>query len=67
MSGVVVLIGYISLVPSLLGIAGATMGVLAAGSATEQVSGSLEREAQAKLRAAGVSPSIAQQVAARGD
>jgi len=49
MSGVVVLIGYIILIPSLLGIAGATMGVVATGSATEQVSGSLEREAQAKL------------------
>ena len=65
MSGVVVLIGYIILIPSLLGITAATMGVVATGSATEQVSGSLEREAEAKLRAAGVPPALAQQVASQ--
>jgi hypothetical protein len=65
MSGVVVLIGYIILIPSLLGIAGATMGVVATGSATEQISGSLEREAQAKLRAAGVPATVVEQVASR--
>jgi hypothetical protein len=62
MSGIVVLIGYIILIPSLLGIAVATMGVVATGAATGKVADSLEREAQAKLRAAAVPPAIAQQV-----
>jgi hypothetical protein len=62
MSGVVVLIGYILLIPSLLGIAFATMGVVATGSATEQVSGSMKREAEGKLRTAGVPPAIVQSV-----
>jgi len=63
MSGVVVLIGYILLVPSLLGIAGATMGVVATGSATTQVTDSMQREAQEKLRSAGVSAKLVEKVA----
>lgn len=62
MSGVVVLIGYILLIPSLMGIAFATMGIVATSSATEQVSGSMKRDVEAKLRTAGVPPAIIQSV-----
>lgn len=65
MSGVVVLIGYILLIPSLLGIAAATMGIVATGSATEEVTGSMKEAVQGKLRAAGVPPSIVEWVSAQ--
>lgn len=65
MSGVVVLIGYILLIPSLLGIAAATMGVVATGAATGQVAGTLEREARGKLRTAGVPPTVVEGIVAQ--
>lgn len=66
MSGVVVLIGYILLIPSLLGIAVATMGVAATGSASEEVESSMKQDARQELGAAAIPTRITQQVIERG-
>ena len=66
MSGVVVAIGYIMLLPSLLGMTLATMGLVATGTATQEVAGSLQREIGNKLEAVGVDASIIDRVVEGG-
>jgi len=63
MSGVVVLIGYILLIPSLFGMALGTMGVVATGGAAGEVTKSMERDARRKLTAAEVPAAVVEQVA----
>jgi hypothetical protein len=72
MSGIVVFIGYILLIPSIIGMAGSALGIAATGSATEQTASAMQREARTKLRAADITAAIAervatQQVVAAGD
>jgi hypothetical protein len=65
MSGVVVFIGYILLIPSLFGMALGTMGVVATGGAAGEVTTNMERDARRKLTAAQVPAHVIEQVAAQ--
>ena len=65
MSGVVVLIGYLILFPSFLGIAIGTMGIATTVPATQAANTSMQEVARARLHAAGVPTQIVDRVAAR--
>ena len=62
MSGIVVLIGYILLIPSLLGIAFSVLMLFATGGATSQTMDKVRSEARQKLVSASVPTATVEQV-----
>lgn len=66
MSGVVVVIGYILLVPSVLGILFSAMMLFASGSAGSSTFEQIEKQAKTQMAEAGVPTDIADKVATGG-